>query len=174
MQEAEQELIREARNDVVIVIRGATRLTPRALRFAIRAALKALKLAAMPLKIPGVIKDEIGEYKTAEHHGQQTVKQLSRQGKGLQSMEISKDSIGDFNRVARKYGVDFAPYKVKGERTYMVFFKAQDADALTAAFREYTAKEAKRASRPSLREKLAKLTPRSSAQEHSTRPEPVR
>ena len=39
---------------------------------------------------------------------------------------------------------------------YLVFFKARDADALTAAFREYTAKEVKRASqdKPSVLEQL--------------------
>ena len=32
----------------------------------------------------------------------------------------------------------------------MVFFKARDADALTAAFKEFTAKSARKTSRPSL------------------------
>ena len=42
---------------------------------------------------------------------------------------------------------------------YLVFFKARDADALTAAFREYTAKEVKRASqdKPSVLEQLRAL-----------------
>ena len=42
---------------------------------------------------------------------------------------------------------------------YLVFFKGRDADALTAAFREYTAKEVKRASqdKPSVLEQLRAL-----------------
>ena len=166
MQEIEEEIAREGKNSVVVVIRGAARLTPKALKLAIKAAMGALKLAALPIKAPGAIKKE--------HHGKQTVKQLARQNKGLQSIEVNDKNIGDFNRVARKYGVDFAPYKVKGERTYMVFFKGQDADALTAAFKEYTSKEARKASRPSLRQKLAQLKPKSAAHERSSRPEPVR
>lgn len=63
-------------------------------------------------------------------------------------------AIGSFNRIARKYGIDFAPFKVKGEKRYMVFFKAPDADAMTAAFKEYTAKQVRKAERPSVLEKL--------------------
>lgn len=62
--------------------------------------------------------------------------------------------IGSFNRIARKYGIDFAPFKVKGEKRYMVFFKAPDADAMTAAFKEYTAKQVRKVERPSVLEKL--------------------
>ena len=50
--------------------------------------------------------------------------------------------------------IDFAPFKVKGEKRYMVFFKAPDADAMTAAFKEYTAKQVRKAERPSVLEKL--------------------
>ena len=48
--------------------------------------------------------------------------------------------------------MDFA---LKKDRTgdkpkYLVFFKARDADALTAAFREYTAKTDRKKERPSV------------------------
>ena len=74
-------------------------------------------------------------------HGKMTVKQLAAQDKGMQSIEVTDKNIGSFNRIARKYGIDFAPFKVKGENRYMVFFKAADTDAMTAAFKEYTNKE---------------------------------
>ena len=145
--------------DLVLVIRGVAMLTPRVLRLAMKAALKVMKTAAkavaLPFKVPGAIKQEISEYKNAEHHGKQTVKQLARQNKGLQSIEVSKDTIGNFNKVARKYGVDFAPYKVKGENTFMVFFKGPDVGAMTAAFEEYTKKLEKKAEKVPLRQRLA-------------------
>ena len=72
----------------------------------------------------------------------------------LQSIEVTDQNIGSFNRIARKYGIDCAPFKVKGEKRYMVFFKAPDADAMTAAFKEYTAKQVRKAERPSVLEKL--------------------
>ena len=84
--------------------------------------------------------------------GKQTVKQLVGQNQGVANIEISNKNIKDFDRVARKYGVDYA---VKKDKTlsppkYMVFFKARDADALTAAFEEYTRNTARKRQKPSL------------------------
>ena len=90
------------------------------------------------------------QYSKANPHGKMTVKQLAAKDKGLQSIEVTDQNIGSFNRIARKYGIDFAPFKVKGEKRYMVFF----ADAMTAAFKEYTAKQVRKAERPSVLEKL--------------------
>ena len=86
--------------------------------------------------------------------GKQSVKQLVGQNQGVSNIEITDRNIKDFERIARKYGIDFAPFKVKGEKRYMVFFKAPDADAMTAAFKEYTAKQVRKAERPSVLEKL--------------------
>lgn len=175
MQEVEQELGRE----IVIIIKGVARLSPRALKTALRAAKGSMKItaktAALPVKIPGAIKDEIEAHKNVRHHGKQTVRQLARQDKGMESIPVDSKTVGDFNRIARKYGVDYAIQKVRGKNTYMVFFKAQDKDALTAAFEEYTRKvEKKKTRRPSLRKKLAKLKPLTSEHDRSSRPEPVR
>ena len=89
-------------------------------------------------------------------HGRQTVKQLVGQNAGVSNMEITDSNIKSFDRVARKYGVDYA---VKKDRSvsppkYLVFFKARDADALTAAFTEFTAKTENRAKRPSVLSRL--------------------
>ena len=94
--------------------------------------------------------------------GKQTVKQLIGQNQGVSNIEINDPSIKDFERIARKYGVDYA---VKKDRSaslpkYLIFFKARDADALTAAFSEYTQKKVKKANRserPSVLEKLAQF-----------------
>lgn len=91
------------------------------------------------------------------HHGKQTVKQLVKQGAGVQNIEITDKNIKSFERVARKYGVDFALKKDTANGKYLVFFKARDADALNAAFAEYTAQTVKRGQqkRPSVRERLS-------------------
>ena len=88
--------------------------------------------------------------------GKQTVKELVGQNQGVANIEITDQNIKDFDRVARKYGVDYA---IKKDRSvsppkYLVFFKGRDADALTAAFTEYTSKKVRTAARPSA---LAKL-----------------
>ena len=89
------------------------------------------------------------------------MKQLIGQNQGVSNIEITDSNIKSFERVARKYGVDFALKKDKSGDIpkYLVFFKARDADALTAAFKEYTAKEVKRASqdKPSVLEQLRAL-----------------
>ncbi len=91
------------------------------------------------------------------HHGKQTVKQLVEQGAGVRNIEITDKNIKSFERVARKYGVDFALKKDPAEGKYLVFFKSRDADALNAAFAEYTAKTMGRSipKKPSL---LARLS----------------
>lgn len=94
-------------------------------------------------------------------HGKQTVKQLVGQNQGVSNIEINDPSVRDFERIARKYGVDFAVKKVKGDKPkYLVFFKARDADALTAAFTEYTDRRVRRQERPSVREALRSLKER--------------
>ena len=88
-------------------------------------------------------------------HGRMTVKQLAAQNKGMQSIEVTDKNIGSFSKIARKYGIDFAPFKAKGQDRYLVFFKAQDTDAMTAAFKEYTEKTIKKERKPSILVKLA-------------------
>ena len=91
--------------------------------------------------------------------GKQTVKQLVGQNEGVANIEITDRNIRDFDRVARKYGVDYALKKDKsGELPkYPVFFKARDGDALTAAFKEYTAKTERKKERPSVLQTLRRL-----------------
>ena len=129
---------------VVVMIENCTKLTASELRRALEKVLAEIK-AARSQRLPKQEK---------ESHGQMTVKELAKKDKGMQSIEVNDGTIGAFNRVARKYGIDFAPFKVKNENRYLVFFKAPDADAMTAAFTEYTQRQVKTASRPSILEKL--------------------
>ena len=92
-----------------------------------------------------------------EKHGCMTVKQLAEQNRGMKSIEVSNENIGSFNRVARKYGIDYAPFKFKGKDRYLIFFKAADEDAMTAAFTEYTDKMVMREKKPSVFAALQKF-----------------
>lgn len=98
-----------------------------------------------------------GKDKTGK--GKQTVKQLIKQGQGASSLEISGESLWNFKRIANRYGVDFAIVKDKTSETprYTVFFKAKDADAITAVLKEYADKLVKKnqvVERPSVLQKL--------------------
>ncbi len=89
-------------------------------------------------------------------HGKQTVKELVGQGAGVQSIEVTERNIGSFERVARKYGIDFAVKKDPAQGKYLVFFKARDADALNTAFAEYTARVmGRQKGKVSIREQLS-------------------
>ena len=136
-------------NKVVVLIENCSKLTAQELRRAMEKVLAEVKSG----KANGVQKP----VRDSEHHGRMTVKELAAKDKGMQSIEVNDGSIGSFNRVARKYGIDFAPFKVKGENRYLVFFKAPDADAMTAAFTEYTQRQVKKSSRPSILQKLELL-----------------
>ena len=89
---------------------------------------------------------------------EQSVKQLLRQDQGATNIEIEKTGIRDFKRILDKYGVDYAITKNHDDPPrYLVFFKARDADTLTAAFKEYSVKTVKKENRPSILEQLAKF-----------------
>ena len=89
-------------------------------------------------------------------------KPLIGQNQGVSNIEITDPSIKEFEKIARKYGVDYAVKKDRSSSPpkYLIFFKGRDADALTAAFTEYTSKKVKKAQkteRPSILEKLGKF-----------------
>lgn len=133
----------EVEGKVVSLIVNCGKLTEQELRKALAKLLEQMKAG-----------QQKRQYDKQNPHGKMTVKQLAAKDRGMQSIEVTDQNIGSFNRIARKYGIDYAPFKVKGEKRYMVFFKAPDADAMTAAFKEYTAKQVRKAARPSV---LAKL-----------------
>lgn len=100
------------------------------------------------------------EQKAAEKPvGKQTIKELVGQNQGVSSIPIEKTGIRDFEQIARKYGIDYAVTKDKNVTPpkYTVFFKARDADAMTAAFTEYSNKKMKVQARPSVLKQLKKL-----------------
>ena len=134
----------EVENKIVVMINNCTKLTAAELRKALEKVLAKVKSS----------RSRKQQKQKGVPHGKMTVKELAQKDKGMQSIEVNDSTIGSFNRVARKYGIDFAPFKVKGENKYMVFFKAPDADAMTAAFTEYTQKQVKKASRPTILQRM--------------------
>ena len=63
------------------------------------------------------------------------------QGGATNSIEVEAPKL--FDRVARKWNVDYAFYKVAPDR-HLLFFKAGQADAITACFSEYSKRLLKR------------------------------
>ena len=129
----------------VKVGKGAARLTEQALQKAIQKFL---------------------EQKSKPAHGKQTMRQLMKHNTGVSNIEITDQNIRAFSSTAKKYGLDFALKKdTSGEHTrYLVFFKGRDADVITAAFREFSAKNLSREKAPSIRRKLEKAQEQSKTQ----------
>lgn len=98
--------------------------------------------------------------------GKQSVKQLTRQGQGVNTMEIDDENLRQFERIARKYGVDYAVRKDVTAETprFLVFFKGRDADAIMAALKEFSSAKERKSERPSLLQKLRELAPIPGAQ----------
>ena len=98
-------------------------------------------------------------------HGKQTLKQLAKQNAGLSNIEITEGNIKAFEQTAKKYGIDFALKKDSTETPprYLVFFKGRDADALTAAFKEFSAKKLTQGQKPSIRKLIVSLKEKAAA-----------
>ncbi len=98
-------------------------------------------------------------YQSKASQGKQSVRTLLRQNRGVSSVEISKTGIRGLERYAKRYHIDYSIQKdlsCKPPR-YLVYFKAQDTDALSAAFKEYSASVLDKTKRPSVLAKLHDL-----------------
>ncbi len=92
----------------------------------------------------------------AVYHGKQSMEKLMKQNCELSNIEVTDGNIKSFEKCARKYNIDFSLKKdtsISPPR-YFVFFKAKDADVMTAAFKEYTGKSLDKGRKPSIRKKL--------------------
>ena len=135
-----QEAIEE--KTVALTVKS-TKITGRILAMAMRAFINAARKS-----------------KNKPKHGKQSIKSLTKDGANLSNIEITENNIGAFKKTARKYNVDFALKRDDAAvpPKWLVFFKAKDADTLTAAFNEYSSKILKiKQRKPSLLNKLSKF-----------------
>ncbi len=143
--------MQEETNEKTIALYIKTgKLTAQQLQKAMKALLAQMKKQHDKQKIP---------------HGKQTLKQLMKQNAGVSNIEITKDNIKAFESTAKKYGIDFALKKDSTETPprYLVFFKGRDADALTAAFKEFSAKKLTQEQKPSIRKLIVSLKEKAAA-----------
>lgn len=99
------------------------------------------------------------QYDKNASQGKQSMKRLIRQNRGVTNLEIEKTGIKGFDRYAKRYHIDYAIQKDQSctPPRYLIFFKAQDTDALNAAFKEYSASVLDKTRRPSVLAKLHEL-----------------
>ena len=96
-------------------------------------------------------------------HGKKSMKQLMAEGCELTNIEITDNNIKSFEKVARKYSIDYSLKKDSSmdPPRYMVFFRAKDVDVMTAAFREYTGISMNKEEKKSVTQKLQKAIEKS-------------
>ena len=132
-------------------------------REAVAITVKASKLTA---KVLAVLLKKVGQRIAKAHkeaqtpHGKQSIKKLMNHNVPTNTIPIDGDK-GLFDKVARKWNVDYAFHKT-GPDKYLLLFKSGQADAITAAFSEYSNAVVKRArdKRPPIMEELKKAVER--------------
>ena len=99
------------------------------------------------------------QYDKHASQGKQSMKRLMQQNRGVTNVEIQKTGIKNFDRYAKRYHIDYAIQKDLSTTPprYMIYFNAQDTDALSAAFKEYSASVLDKSKRPSVLAKLYEL-----------------
>ena len=119
----------------------ASKLTGRVLKAAIAAVLQKMEQERNTPKV-----------------GRNSMKRLTARDPGANTIEVT-GRIRSFERYARKHQVRYHIEKEDGTDPpkWTVYFKANQADALTAAFKEYTRKDLARTQRPSLLSQLHKF-----------------
>ncbi len=108
-------------------------------RRAIAVSVNAAKLSAKTLAkalATALLKIQKEYHKAQTPQGKQSVKKLMNHRVSTSALPLDGETKL-FDRVARKYNVDYAFHKT-GPKKYLLFFKAGQADAITAAFSEYT------------------------------------
>lgn len=123
----------------VVLATNATKLTGKMLAKLMQAALRKMRQSQGALK-----------------EGKQSMKQLSKGG-SLSNVEVTDANIKSFDPVARKYNISYSLQRddsVTPPR-HLIFFRAKDTDAMTAAFKEFIDKSVKREKdRPSVKETM--------------------
>ena len=106
----------------------ASKLTARTIAKALQAALHQIQQA----------------YKNAQTpHGRQSAAKLMNHGANTSTIPLD-GSTRLFDRIARKWNVDYSFHKT-GHKKYLLLFKSGQADAITACFSEYTRRYMKKA-----------------------------
>lgn len=134
----------QVERESLAVVVNATKLTGRTLAKALMFVTEKAKESYEAGQIP---------------HGKQSVKKLMNHGVATNSISLDggKKETELFDRMARKYNVDYAFHKADPGK-YLLFFKSGQADAITACFTEYSkCIIAKETGKPSIMAQLQKF-----------------
>ena len=156
----------EVENKTVTLIINSTKFTGRVLKSAISKYLahrsakhREKKMDKKAEKRAAQAKKQAAKEakKNVIPHGKQSVKALIAQNQGVNNMDLADKDLKGFEKIARKYNVDYAVRKTKGQPPrFLVFFKARDNDALIGAMKEFTRKREYKRDHPSIIKRLSR------------------
>lgn len=125
----------------------------------ISVSVQAAKLSGRVLRAALTkVLQKIEQERTTPKVGNNSLKRLTYKDPGANTIEVS-GRIRSFERYARKHQVRYHIEKQldTDPPIWTVYFKANQADALTAAFKEYTKNDLTKSTRPSLLSQLHKF-----------------
>lgn len=125
---------------------------------------RTVSLTISAVKFTGrVLKEAITRYlqnsqkhkqeKSTTKSGHVTMRQLQKQYGDLRSVTVDDNNTRQFERIARKYHVQYKVFKCEKGK-YQIFFKAPNAAAMESAFMEFSTQKLERAARPSIVQRL--------------------
>jgi len=125
---------------------------------------RTVSLTISAVKFTGrVLKEAITRYlqhsqkhkqgKSTTKSGRVTMRQLQKQYGELRSVTVDDNNTRQFERIARKYHVQYKVFKCEKGK-YQIFFKAPNAAAMESAFMEFSTQKLERADRPSIVQRL--------------------
>lgn len=140
---------------IALCIKGG-KITADILRAAMRKYLQEVEKSKAQAQQKAQIKQQ--QKAQVVKHGKQSIKSMVEKGSDLTNIEITDNNIRSFERVARKYGIDYSLKRDKSTDPpkYLVFFRAKDVDVMTAAFKEYTGITLQKSKRKSIKLRLQK------------------
>ncbi len=92
----------------------------------------------------------------AQEHGKMKFKDLMAQNVGTEDLPIKEYNIRSFDKVAKKYNIDYAIKKDSSEDIpkYFIFFKSRDRASMTLAFKEFIKKNDEERLKKPMKQKL--------------------
>lgn len=124
--------------------------------------------------------NKIKHHKEVKPKGKQSVKKLIAQNQGVETAELAnKEEMKKFDRLAKRYGVDYAirkGFSEQGEPRFMLFFKGRDRQAIDQVLASYMREwsQQRREEKPSLRQELMELKRGMPGKQKEKHKEPIR
>lgn len=123
--------------------------------------------------------NRIKQCKHVRPKGKQSVKKLIAQNRGVETADLAdKEERQRFDRLAKKFGVDYAIRKgvtERGEPRYILFFKGQDRQAIDRMLKSFIVEwKQEKTTEKSFGQTLRDLIRKASVRAYKQHKEPVR